>query len=229
MNKSDESARNLLARRYQDNKETPVAFLDETYRAPEEHAGESPFYLFTAVIVEPKHMESIRAELTRIAGGDYWHTTEALQKAEGLEKVGAMLEYLSEGDEFCVIAKKTEIDASDSDLELARRECLLGLAGALTSGEPAGFAWPAVRLMILERRPVKKMYDADEYTQKLALREKIMPRNARIFQTSPKFEKLLWLPDLVSSAARKELAVGKREFIDVIRKQVHYVESQTTP
>lgn len=207
----------------------PIAYLDESYRAPGEHSGEKPFYLFTAVIVEPNHMDSIRTELTQIAGGNYWHTTEALQEPAGFEKVQAMLEYLSEGDEFCVIAKKTEIDPADTDTEIARRECLLGLAGALTAGSEAGFPWPTVRLMVLERRRVKKMYDADTHTQKLAISQKIMPRDARIFQTSPKFEKLLWLPDVVSSAARKDMANGQSQFLDTIRSQVHYVESQPVP
>lgn len=56
-----------------------VAFLDESYQAPDAVAAHHrTFYIFTAVVVDLKDMVSLRSGLGRIAGGSHWHTSEAL-------------------------------------------------------------------------------------------------------------------------------------------------------
>ncbi len=221
MNRDDVSAK-LLANHYKMNGTKPVAFLDESYREANEHEGESPFYLFTAVVILPSDMAAMRKELQSIAGGEYWHTTEALQVDGGRDKALEMLGYLAEGSDPCVIAKHVSIDPNDVTLEDARAACFTSLAMALTS---EGNAWgEQSNLLVLERRKNSTDRNRDEKTFKDARTAELLPRNATMFQASPSFEKLLWLADVVSSAVRRDLAVGESEFYDKIKDQVHFLD-----
>lgn len=220
--KRDDVSANLLANHYKMNGARPVAFLDESYREINEHEGESPFYLFTAVVVVPSDMAAMRKELQVIAGGGYWHTTEALQKEGGREKALQMLGYLAEGSDPCVVAKHVSIDPIDVTLEDARAACLKALAIALTSEDNA---WgEQSNLLVLERRKNSTDRNRDEKTFKDAKTAGLLPRNATMFQASPSFEKLLWLADVVSSAVRRDLALGESEFYDRIKDQVHFLD-----
>ena len=210
----------LLTSAYNENRDAPVAYLDESYRAAGEHKGETPFYLFTAVIVFPSDMRVIRSDLEEIAGGHYWHTAETLELVDGRVKVLEMLKYLAEGDELGIITRKVDVDKADVDMEEARRTCLLALANHLTAGD---LDYPPVSLMVLERRNTQSLVGRDQHTETLARQQALIPRKAKILQTSPRYEKLLWLPDVVSSAARKEQAMGDRELMDVIRPQVKFI------
>lgn len=219
---SDEVSANLLDKQYKMNGIKPVAFLDESYREASEHEGESPFYLFTAVVILPSDMPAMRKELQEIAGSGYWHTTEALQEAGGRDKALDMLDYLADGGDPCVIAKHVSIDPDDVTLEDARAACLTALAIALTSEDNA---WgEQSNLLVLERRKNSTDRNRDEKTFKDAKTAGMLPRNANMFQASPSFEKLLWLADVVSSAVRRDLAVGESEFYDKIKDQVHFLD-----
>lgn len=85
--------KNLLEERYLRNGTKPVAFIDETMRSREERPEDLPFYLFTAVIVEPINFDQIRKDLFEISGSNYWHTTENLSTDSGRKKVFEMLNY----------------------------------------------------------------------------------------------------------------------------------------
>lgn len=223
MNRPDPYAE-LLKNKYLMNGSKPVAFLDESYREAGEHANEFPFYIFTAVVVLPKDMEAMRKELEEIAGGHYWHTTEAMSEVGGRERTLEMLKYLADGDEPCVIAKQINIATTEITLEDVRQACLKALSIALTSDQTP---WALqTSLIILERRKESLDRNRDEKTFRDAKTAKLVPRQANLFQTSPRYEKLLWLPDVVSSAVRRDIALGEGALYDEIRDQVHFLDPE---
>lgn len=205
---------------YAQNKGKPTAYLDETYRARSDRPDEVPFYLFTAVVVAAEERPLLTSDLRHIAGGNYWHTTESLKKEEDHPKILEMCQCLGEGVEPCVIACKVEDRAGNGDAEEMRRACMLSLLGALWNG---GEAWPAVELMVMERRAKREQVGADQHTMKVARSQGLVGRAARLEQVSPSLEPLLWLPDLVSSATRQKLVMGNSTFYDEFADQVHYV------
>ena len=56
-----------------------VAFVDESYRQVGRNE-ELPFYTVTANLIPIEHFEQLRIEYVRVAGGSWWHTTDAYQK-----------------------------------------------------------------------------------------------------------------------------------------------------
>ncbi len=105
--------------------------------------------------------------------------------------------------ETCIIAFRVPVDADDHDGEVARRACYRGLAVALTGGG-AG-AWSPVELLVLEERNQNNFRNKDRKNHKELIAEKRIPQPTRLLQTSPGVERLLWLPDLVSSAFRRSI------------------------
>lgn len=205
---------------YTQNKGKPVAYLDETYRARTDRPDEAPFYLFTAVIVAAQDRAGLTADLLSIVGSNYWHTTDNLKREADHPKVLELCKYLGEGVEPCLIACKVEDSTGSGDAEEMRRTCMLALFGALCTG---GDAWPTVDLLIMERRADRQQVSADQHTVKMARSQQVIGRATRVEQVSPSLEPLLWLPDLVSSAARQRIVKGNSTFYDEFASLVHYV------
>jgi hypothetical protein len=200
----------------------PVAFLDESYQAPDgvaEHR--QTFYLFSAVVVDLKDMATIRSGMRRIVGSHYWHTRDALMTDAGWEQTRELLAYLAEGGEPCVIAHQVEVDAGDGDAEEARRACYHALAVELSSGRQG--VWDPIDLLVLEERNVSNLKNRDQANHKDLVSCGSVPRKTRLLQTSPASEHLLWLPDLVSSALRRTITHDDDTLFDVIREQVHVI------
>jgi len=197
-----------------------VAYLDETFH--DGKSGTGRFYVFTAVLVERAEMETLRDELREIAGGTFWHTTDELLTEEGRKKASGMLQFLGEGDEICVISHHTHVADDDEDLEAARRECLRGLAAALSGGgDPLR---GRVDLMVFEERNPRNLSNLDRKNIKEMRAEGLIHRSMQAVLTSPKFEHLLWLPDLVSSAYRRTITHSDDSLFSPIRPMVHFVD-----
>ncbi|SBS78313.1 conserved hypothetical protein [uncultured Mycobacterium sp.] len=199
----------------------PVAYLDESYQAPADSSHQGSFYLFTAVLVAVKDMDTLRSGLDEIAGSDYWHTREALQSDHGWALTREMLDYLAEGIEPCVITHQVTVDADDSDAEEARKQCYKALAVALATGRTG--VWDPVDLLILEERNQRNFKNKDQANHKELVSTKLVPRQTRLLQTSPSCEHLLWLPDLTASAYRRTVTHNDRSLFDVIKDQSHFV------
>ncbi|MFE4457989.1 hypothetical protein ACFROC_11605 [Nocardia tengchongensis] len=204
----------------------PVAFLDESYQThnPDVNPAQT-FYVFTAVVVRLPDMDELRDGLRQIAGSDYWHSTEALQDSDGPAAMQDMLEFLAEGSEPCVIAHRVPIDADDHDGEAARRACYRGVAIELAGGGDG--RWDPVDLLVLEERNQDNFRNKDRRNHSELVAEQRIPRNTRLLPTSPKFEHLLWLPDLVSSAYRRSLTHRDKtsRLFSIIKSRVHFVDS----
>lgn len=203
-----------------------VAYLDESYQTFDTVVDPAAtFYIFAAVIVQADQRDELRAGLLEIAGGDWWHTSEALLQEEGRAKTRDMLEFLAEGPEMSIIGLQVPVGDHDRDGEIARRDCYRGLAIELATGRDG--LWDPVELLVLEERNQSNFRNKDRRNHVELVSEKSVPRNTRLLQTSPSAEQLLWLPDLVSAVYRRTLTHRDRtrHLFDVIRPKVHLMQS----
>jgi hypothetical protein len=202
------------------NTRSAVAYLDETFHRGGPGAGR--FYVFSAVVVEREEMVDLRSELEAMAGGTFWHTSDELLTEDGRKKAAAMLDYLGKGPEVCVISHHVQIADDDEDLEGARRECLRGLAAKLSAGtDPVR---ERIDLMVLEERNPRNLSNLDHKNIAAMRREGLIHRSMQVVMTSPKFEHLLWLPDLVSAAYRRTLTHGDDTLFSLVRLMVYFVD-----
>lgn len=181
----------------------PVAFLDESYRAPGNRGGdlnERPFYTIAAVVVDREQAATIRSAFTDIPGSLFWHTTEFNRGPVGQQYIREMLDYLAASDMFTVITVQTEIKIGDDNLmSYARAECLTTLATELTRGQGEN----AVRLMVMDSRDrvIPGANKTDKDTIHRLRSAGIINENVQIQHSGPGREPLLWAPDV----ARMEL------------------------
>ncbi|MFT4398051.1 hypothetical protein ACLTEW_24310 [Gordonia lacunae] len=200
----------------------PVAFIDEAYRGFE-RPGEKPFYIATAVVVSHTDLATVRKELFEIAGDRFWHTSEALRTDAGRERAVNMLDYLAEGPEPCIVASKVEIARHDRNLEQARRDCLRALLCALSEGIEN--VTTPVNVVVIEKRNTPELVHEDKKTHSGLISDGALPRHHRLVQASPADDRLLWLPDVVSSAVRRSLAFNDKRMYDHIGHRIHFIRA----
>lgn len=198
----------------------PIGFVDEAFRGFE-RAGEHPFYVATAVVVERDDMEPVRKDLLELAGDSYWHTSEALRTEDGRRRASEMLAYLAEGREPCVVASTVTIDPDDRSLERARSSCLGALACSLSAGIEE--VTPSVDVFVIEKRNTEELNKADKNTHSSLISNGELPRHHRLVQASPADDRLLWLPDVVSSAVRRSMAFADNVMYDQISDRITFV------
>jgi hypothetical protein len=211
----------ILHEAYVRNGDLPVAFIDETSRSQAEHPGEKQFYVMSGVVVHPKDFVVLREDLGEIAQSNFWHTTDNLKTSTGREKVLEMLKYLAEGEEISIISHLGDSGFGEADIETAREKTFNKLSQYL-------FNDLELKLAVLERRSPNNSMMRDERTFNNAKKSGIVPRNSRMVQVSPKTERLLWLPDLVASAIRQELARGVDTYVNLIKDKVVYLDVNVT-
>lgn len=210
-----EIERALIENDYRIAGDRPVAYLDESYSTPTQK-GEN-FYILTAVIVAQPARDALRKGIEVIADGDYWHTTEVLQKPDGVAWAHDMLTYLCEGQEVCVVALNEAVSADDKDGEVARQNCFERLLPSLEKG---GTDHESVKLAILETRRERKQRNHDDYMFNQMIKGGLLSESFRLRQASPADEHLLWLPDTVCSAVRRSVASKKTDLFSAIESSV---------
>jgi len=188
---------NALQSAYRQNGTHDVAYLDESYRI--EPSGQT-YYIITAAVIEHDQRDIVRRDIVRIAATTYWHTTNALQTNAGRTKARELLDYLGgpSGTETAFIAHQHPINADDHDGEAARETCLTAILHHINKNLNAD-------LFVLERRLTRMMENRDARTKKIAITQGLIRPSARLFQTSPSTEPLLWIPDLICSAYRHSI------------------------
>jgi hypothetical protein len=203
-------ARRALDSAYFYNSLRPVAYLDETYRV---ERGGPTYYVMAAAVMQADQRDIVRADVQRIVGSGYWHTTEALQTTAGTARVCELLDYLGDpaGTEACFIAYEHPVQPDDPHGERARSACLKALLGHLN-----GAAVEPVELFVLEKRLTARMTNQDAHTKDSAIKDGLVTPRTRLFQTSPSDESLLWIPDLVCSAYRQRITGRRRDLFDRI-------------
>ncbi|RFZ08685.1 hypothetical protein VIMS_04116 [Mycobacterium marinum] len=107
----------------------PVAFLDESYQAPDNVAAHRrTFYIFSAAIVELKDLDSLRRGLGETVGGNLLAHPRCANDRERAWPNSCHARLPCRGPEPCVIAHRVRVDADDTDAEGARKACHRALA-----------------------------------------------------------------------------------------------------
>jgi len=197
-----------------------VAYLDETFHRAAV-VGDR-FYVITAVLVERDEMRALRDGMRELAGSTFWHTTDQLLTEDGRRRAHAMLDFLGSGNEICVIAHHIRVDDADTDLEHARRDCLRAVATRLSAGTAPLHA--PVSLLVIEQRNPRNLSNLDRKSIQQMRVEGLIHRSMQTVLTSPKYEHLLWLPDLVALAYRRTFTHGDDSLFSPVRHAVHFVD-----
>lgn len=175
--------------------EAQVLFLDESYSTAQEGLKES-FYLLTAVQFAVDDLPVLRDDLVDLAGGTYWHTTEALQSPHGTQKFEAFLDYFSCQKDPSFITCKVELPEGYST-EKARRRCLEKL---LVEGASRV---PNLQGVIFEQRNVARDNNRDRAYLKKLEGQGLIPAGLKRAWVSPRDEIALWAPDIIGMAYRR--------------------------
>lgn len=199
MMRQNQVAQQLLATRYLRNTR-PVAFVDESYRQP--RGGDLGVYSMTAAVVDAQQLNQTRSELLAEVGDTWWHTTEVYNRGEHV-RVQRALDWFRESDAVACLTVHTQ--SAEMAIESLRRQCLVQLFALLANRE--------VRLVVLERRQTQQERNSDERVIRLAKSTELIDRSIDLVQTSPRFEPLLWVPDLVAWAAGRHLSLGEKDWV----------------
>jgi hypothetical protein len=206
-----------LADAYTNSKGASVAYIDESYVAPAAAIDTvAPFYLVTAYVIPADWQEDIREALPEVVGANYWHSTQAHQSDDGREKIRHFAEYIAEGNEPVIVSMQKEISATDADGEKARSNCFKHLLAALAGGNHCD----EIDLAIFEERKYATQRNADARTISEARSEGMIPRTMRVLPTSPSFERLLWLPDLVSFALYRSHSAHQHDYVEPFKERI---------
>jgi hypothetical protein len=204
---------------YKTNADRPVAYLDETSMPAGVYEGSDPFYAVTAVVVPRRDHEAMRKDLLQITGAPYWHSTKANETEEGQATLDELARYIGEGKEPVIISAQAVVDPEDKNLEKARAACLTHLLSSLHAGSHC----EPVNLFILERRQDQKRRNIDDHTFKAARKSGAIALTAETVQVSPTHEHLLWLPDIVSYAYYRKMAVKQPGLFDHVEHMVTHI------
>lgn len=204
---------------YRTNADRPVAYLDETSMPAGVYDGSEPFYAVTAVVVPRRDHEAIRKDLLAIVGASYWHSTKANETEEGQAKLDELARYIGEGAEPVIISAQALVDQEDKNSEKARAACLTHILSQLHEGSICD----AVNLFVLERRQDQKRRNIDDFTFKTARKSGAIPLTTETLQVSPTHEHLLWLPDIVSYAYYRKMAVRQPSLFGHIEHMVTHI------
>lgn len=196
-----------LQRIYACDDEDIILYIDETYSTQEEERNET-FYVLAASMYKKGDLDSLRGGLEDIVGGDYWHSSEAMQTAQGREKFVAMLAYFSHYGDASILTCKTPIPPpkkpqkgghafATPHVELARKDCLTEL-----------LTWAVQEIdhlagIVFERRTEEKDNNRDRQVLKHLAKDGIIPENLARAWVSPSQERALWVPDTVCAAYRR--------------------------
>ncbi|MFB0839991.1 hypothetical protein ACETK3_18550 [Arthrobacter sp. E44] len=187
-----------------------MVFVDESLRPPGNSYGERPFYTMSGVTIPKESLESVRKELERIVGQDYWHTTEAyngkLGPVEELRpRILELNEYLAQVVDFNIVTVQTEIGIGAEGLQRAREECITTLARVATNSRRED----PPRLIVFEQLKEDVYPGGNKRDHDVLTRLKsagLVHRSVTVESISPWDEKLLWAADLSSWSFYHRLA-----------------------
>ena len=197
----------------------PVAFIDESYRAPGfigRGGPERPFYVLSAVVVERDQATYVREALTDIPGSLFWHTKDLIKNPVGQQYMREMLNYLASSDMLSIVTVQTDVRiGDDKQMNYARAECLATLSAELTRGQGEN----AVRLIVMDSREPKIPHanKLDQDTMHRLRSTGIIDENVQLQHSGPGKEPLLWTPDVAAWSYRRELAIGDAQWFNHIR------------
>lgn len=191
-----------------------VGFIDETYHL--EKDGRDRFYTMAAVVVAAQDLDPLRQDLDKLVPTGWWHTSEQLRTDQGYEDTLALLATLNSSYDACVIVDHVAVDdAVDATEGLSVRADVLGkLLVELHQGE--GSMHGPVQLAVAEENRRARVNNFDRSTRQSIVTEGSLPDTVGLVHASPGSEHLLWLPDAVCSAYRRDkLGIGSGLFDEI--------------
>ena len=177
-----------------------IAFVDQSYVAPEEDFSES-FYILVGTAIKFEHLGSTRSLLRETAQSSYWHTTESMRSCDGRKKVEEMLKLCDDFEDLQYIACLRPLQRNQ-DIEHARQDCLEQLITTLTKNEHS------LKGIIFEARHSQSDNDKDRNTLKRMRKKKLLHPEINLAWVSPADETCLWIPDLVAFTYRRTFTHG---------------------
>lgn len=202
----------LLRDAYRSNSGSHIAFVDESYLAPEFADGgtASPFYVMTAYVIPVADLDIMRGDIIDISGRRFWHSTQAHQSDDGREKLHQLTRYIGDGTEPLIVSVLLGVSVARFETEKAREACFSRLLHSLARGEHC----EPVSLMIFEERKHQSDRNFDARVISRARAEGLVPRSTHVMPTSPSVEPLLWLPDVVSFAVNHQLSARELSYVE---------------
>ena len=171
-------------------------YIDETYNKQGDDKRQ-PYYIIGGALIQARYLDATRKDLREIVDGDYWHATEALQTANGRKTTEQLLQYCADVDDTYFISHQASI--KQGTMEQARRSCMKALLRRCQQ------EFPMPKTIVVESRQKHREDNMDHEMLRELKKEKNFPRNTRLLTVSPAQESLLWLPDLVAMAYRRQL------------------------
>ncbi|BCP14837.1 hypothetical protein [Mycobacterium paraintracellulare] len=205
-----------------------IAFLDETFQLDDSDVDRrTEFYMLSAVVVHRDDLASLRGDLRKVVGGDFWHTSDELKTPEGRARARRVAEFLGDpqGNEVGIVAIKSPVAEGMGDA--ARAACFRQVGRTLCAGGTP-LADEGVHLMILEQRRMQRNRSYDTSIVKGLRKEGTLCRHCHMIQASPTHENLLWLPDLVSSAVRRH-HLDQEGGVDLFAPLAHILQVSNCP
>ncbi|BDQ00972.1 hypothetical protein [Aquiluna sp. KACHI24] len=191
----------------------PVSFVDETYRFSS-HPNEWPFYVMTGSTVRVEDLAKVRNDIGQIAGGNFWHTTDAFQERRHGD-IRALLRYIAGTSSQTYVFTSDIKDARS--LEDARRQCFLQLLADLAS-QGSG-------LIVFEKRRDRVQTNLDVSLIQAAKKEGLISRDIRVVPGTPAAESLLWLPDAGSWALRRLIAADESSWFRLLKDEYRAIDA----
>jgi hypothetical protein len=197
-----------------------VAYLDESYR-DRPMRDQRPFYAMAATIFETAQLDDVRDQLTEIALGRFWHTTEAFQAGRRYD-IEEMARYVAQHTTWNVVAVEATITERGGMAE-ARQTCLAAIAREVTRGE----APDAVRLLVADNNIDPALNRADQRTLKLLRVAGDVNPNTTLYHGRMGEEPMLWTADLVAWSVRRNLAVDDTRWVQPLREVLTVLDART--
>jgi hypothetical protein len=187
-----------------------VAFLDESFLAPSQ--WHDSFYILAAAVFERDSIESVRADLKRIARRSRWHAAERGRSARGQQQVKRMADYLAT---VCkpVIVVVEELSKSDRSAEAGRSHAFRALLDELAENHIY-----LDGLAVYERRVPGTMQENDDQILGQIRASGGSSEKLRLLGVSTKREPLLWAPDTICWSFRQHYFEQNPEYFSALNE-----------
>lgn len=197
-----------------------VSFIDESYR--NWSGAGRPFYSMSAVTFALDQLDDVREAMTEIAGGRYWHTTDAFEQGNK-DAITRMGRYIARSSEWNVVTVEAPVAAGDNGLTYARSTCLAALAREVTRGDGPN----AVRLLVADRNRDDHLNQTDQKIISTMRSLSELDRTVTLYHGRMAKEPVLWAADTVSWSAYRTIAVDDDRWIAPVRDMLTVIDART--
>lgn len=195
----------------------PAAFLDESYHYEPGSTSRVPLYVLAAVVIDADEVSNARSSLAAVMPTGTYHSTDLYHQGR-IEVIHDMLEYVRDNVGWNVVAVQMPFPGH---ADLARRQCLAALLRELDSMK--------VGLVVPDSRLQPGAFDPQVLDQKTSKSSVVCGGGGRLTVTwslrhaADAAEPMLWMPDAIAWAVRRDLAIGEHEHFEVVRSVTNVI------